>query len=224
MKACLVLLDLPVAYRVSSFNKATCARIRDRWDDIRDAVTRAVDSANAFGIDQENLTSANALIPLAYYLSQHPKITLHGESAIEVEIAASVRKWLVAVLLNRVFGGSSDSILTKLREVFQVYRKPTADFPFAELDEAIRAAHRQAPATQDTVDRVLSLEYGDYECFLGLSLHYDDRNWVTIDYQIDHIFPQDMFKRGAGQQFKDYRDSFCNLSLIMGTENAGKGK
>ncbi len=52
MKACLVLLDLPVAYRVTSFNKETCARIRERWDDIRDSLRRAVDGANVFGIDE----------------------------------------------------------------------------------------------------------------------------------------------------------------------------
>ncbi len=224
MKACLVLLDLPVAYRVSSFNKGTCAQIRDRWDDIRDAITRAVDASNGFGIDQDNLTSQNALIPLAYFLRQHPKISLRGESAAEVDTATAVRRWLIAVLLNRVFGGSSDSILTRLREVLQTHRKPTGEFPLAELDEAIRGAHRQAPSTQETVERVLNLEYTDYECFLGLSLLYDERNWGTIEYQIDHIFPQDAFRKGTGQQFKEYRDNYCNLALAIGAENAGKGK
>jgi hypothetical protein len=223
MKACLVLLDLPVAYGVSSFNKATCAHIRDRWDDIRDAITRAVDCANAFGIDENNLTSANALIPVAYYLSQHSKITLRGESTAEVQSASAVRKWLIAALLNRVFGGSSDSLLAKLREVLQIHRKPTGEFPFGDLDEAIRGAHRLPAATQETVESVLSLEYSDNECFLGLSLLYDERNWGTIDYQIDHIFPQDLFRRGPGQQFRDFRDNYCNLALVIGAENAGKG-
>ena len=87
MKSCLVLLNLPVAYRVSSFTKATCARIKERWDDIRSALKRAIDAANAFGIDERTLTSANALIPLAFFLYQHPDITLRGKSAIEVRSA-----------------------------------------------------------------------------------------------------------------------------------------
>ncbi|MDZ4185914.1 MAG: DUF262 domain-containing protein, partial [Desulfuromonadales bacterium] len=45
MKSCLVLLDLPVAYRVSSFTKDTCARIKDRWEDVKQAIKRAVDAA-----------------------------------------------------------------------------------------------------------------------------------------------------------------------------------
>lgn len=91
MKSCLVLLNLPVAYRVSSFTKDTCARIKDRWSDIRQSVRRAVEVANAFGIDEKTLTSANALIPVAFYLYQHPSLTLRGESAIEVTNATRVR-------------------------------------------------------------------------------------------------------------------------------------
>ena len=34
MKSCLVLLNLPVAYRVSSFTKGTCARIKAEWNEI----------------------------------------------------------------------------------------------------------------------------------------------------------------------------------------------
>jgi hypothetical protein len=42
LKACLVLLDLPVAYRISSFNKATCDRISDHWRDIKEALTQMI--------------------------------------------------------------------------------------------------------------------------------------------------------------------------------------
>src|SRR5205823_9312805 len=105
MKSCLVLLNLPVTYRVSSFTKDTCARIKERWDDIRDAIRRAVDAANAFGIDETTLTSANALIPLAYFLYQHPELTLRSESAIDVKNANRARVWLISALLNGVLGG-----------------------------------------------------------------------------------------------------------------------
>lgn len=68
LKACLVLLDLPVAYRISSFNKATCDRIADYWAEIKQALTQTVEVASWFGITGPTLTSANALIPIAYYL------------------------------------------------------------------------------------------------------------------------------------------------------------
>ena len=223
MKSCLVLLNLPVAYRVSSFTKETCARIKQNWDDIRDAIRRAVDAANAFGIDQDTLTSANALIPIAFYLYQHPRLTLRGESSVEAENAARVRVWLLSALLNRVLGGSSDSMLTRLREALQMHHRPNGEFPTAALDEAVRAAGRIAASSQDAVENVLGSSYGDKTCFLALSLLYDDRNWGTIKHSIDHLFPQDDFKgKNVPEHIKELRDDFGNLALIIEGENSGK--
>lgn len=223
MKSCLVLLNMPVAYRVSSFTKDTCARIKERWDDIRHSVRRAVDAANTFGIDEKTLTSANALIPIAFYLHQHPSLMLRGESASEIANAARVRVWLLSALLNRILGGSSDSMLTKLREALQVHYRPNGDFPVAALDEVVRKAGRVSASSQDAVDNVLSTSYGESTCFLALSLLYDERNWGTIDYSIDHLFAQDIFKGAAvPADLKELRDDFGNLALIIGNENSGK--
>ena len=104
MKSCLVLLNLPVAYRVSSFTKDTCTEIRRNWEEIRSAIRLTVVAANAFGIDENTLTSHNALIPIAFYLYQteNQRLTLQGESFVEVANAARVRVWLLSALLNRV--------------------------------------------------------------------------------------------------------------------------
>jgi hypothetical protein len=224
MKSCLVLLDLPVAYRVSSFTKDTCARIRDRWEDVQRAIKRAVDAANAFGIDENTLTSVNALIPVAYYLHQHQhsKLTLRGESASEVVNAKRVRVWLISALLNHVLGGSSDSMLTKLREALQVRFKPNGDFPIAALDETVRAAGRLAGSTEDAVENVMSNTYGKDTCFLALSLLYDERNWGTIVHSIDHLFPREDFKKNVADHVREFRDDFGNLALVIGDENSGK--
>jgi hypothetical protein len=223
MKSCLVLLNLPVAYRVSSFTKETCAKIKAEWDEIREATRKAVDAANAFGIDEKTLTSANALIPVAFYLYQHPKLTLRGESAVEVANATHVRVWLLSALLNRILSGSSDSMLTRLRESLQIHYRPNGEFPLAGLDEAVREGGRQSASSQDAVENVLNTTYGEDTCFLALSLLYDDRNWGTMDYSIDHLFAQDEFKgRAVPDHIKELRDDFGNLALVIGDENSGK--
>lgn len=221
MKSCLVLLNLPVAYRVSSFTKATCATIKERWDDIRSAIRRAVDAANAFGIDESTLTSANALIPLAYYLFQHPKVTLRGESAAEIVNASRARIWLVSALLNGVLGGSSDSMLTSLRSVLQRHYSPDGNFPIAALDKAVRDAGRIAGSSEESIESVLNIQYGDDSCFLALSLIYEERNWGVIPYSIDHLFARDMFKK-LPDGIKEHRDDFANLVLIKADENSAK--
>ena len=223
MKSCLVLLNLPVAYRVSSFTKETCARIKQNWDEIRNAIRKTVDASNAFGIDGENLTSANALIPIAFYLYQQSNLSLRGESAIEVENATRVRVWLLSALLNRILGGSSDSMLTRLRDALQQHYRPNGDFPIEALDNVVKAAGRIASSSQDAVENVLATTYGDDTCFLALSLLYDERNWGTIQYSIDHLFAQDDFKgKNVPEHLKELRDDFGNLALVIGDENSGK--
>ena len=65
MKTCLVCADLPVAYKAKNFNDQNLKEIQRRWNAIKSAIERAVDLVNFFGIDRDNLTSVNALIPLS---------------------------------------------------------------------------------------------------------------------------------------------------------------
>jgi hypothetical protein len=222
MKSCLVLLDQPVAYRVSSFTKGTCTMIRSWWEEVRQAIKRTVDAANAFGIDENTLTSVNALIPIAYYLHQHPSMKLRGESAAEVLNSKRVRVWLISALLNHVLGGSSDSMLHKLREVLQIYRRPSGEFPIVELNKAVAEAGRTSASSENAVENVLRVTYGKDTCFLALSLLYDERNWGTINYSIDHLFPREAFKKNVAEHLKELRDDFGNLALVISDENSGK--
>ena len=88
-------------------------------------------------------------------------MTLRGESAKEVSSANKVRMWLLSALLNRILGGSSDSMLTKLRDALQIHHKPNGDFPIAALDKAVKAAGRIAASSQDALENVMDTAYGD---------------------------------------------------------------
>lgn len=222
MKSCLVLLDQPVAYRVSSFTKGTCNIIRSRWDEVRQSIKRAVDAASAFGIDEKTLTSINALIPVAYYLYQHPNLKLLGESESEVRNAKRVRVWLISALLNHVLGGSSDSMLHKLRETLQIYRRPNGEFPIMELNKAIADAGRISATSDNAVEKVLRTTHGKDTCFLALSLLYDEKNWGNIKHSIDHLFPKEAFKKNVADHLKEFRDDFGNLALVISDENSAK--
>src|SRR6185295_1163529 len=72
------------------------------------------------------------------------------------------------------------------------------------------------------LENVLKTTYNDSTCFLALSLLYDERNWGTIDFSIDHLFSRDSFKKPTPDHLKELRDDFGNLALVIGDENAGK--
>ncbi len=221
LKACLVLLDLPVAYRISSFNKATCDRISDYWTEIKQALTSTVEAANWFGISGPTLTSGNALIPIAYYLYRNPETRLLGEDRDGSSKAQAIRRWLIMALLNGVFGGSSDSMLSKHREAIKRHGENGRMFPVTELDSATRQGKRIATNDKDAVKRLLDFQYGKPVTKLAQSLLFDERSWGVISCDCDHIFPQD----GFNKYFKQYREmanKFGNLTLLSPNVNNEK--
>lgn len=228
MKSCLVLANLPVRYSMQNFNDQKLAVIRTEWSDIKKYLRAGVELANRFGIDQDTLTSANALIPIIYYMKAR-KTTLDGESKDEVTSANSARRWLIGCLLNQTFGGQGDNLLNDMREVLKA---ETGTFPAEKLHDVAKKHKRTSVIDKEAIGEMLDLEYRDPTAFLALSLLYDEQNWGTTSYQQDHIFPQDLFKsrrmdeagipKDRQEQFRQLHDKLGNLELIMGRENAGK--
>ena len=229
MKSCLVLCDLPVAYKVQNFNNQNLKLIRQKWASVKSAVERAVDLTNYFGIDRDTLTSANALIPVIYYLAQRPSLTLRGTSPFDVKNASRIRQWLTMALLNGVFGGSSDNILRDIREVLQKCPSVSMDFPTEEVNMAVRKSGRMAGFGSYALDEVLNRDYGGQMTFLALALLYDECGWGTMSYQQDHLFAQSLFKydelSSAGKaDWYLRRDKLPNLALLLAEENQSKSK
>jgi len=231
MKSCLVLSDLPVAYKVDNFTDRNLSLIESKWTGIKQAIEKAVDLINHFGIDRDTLTSANALIPLIYYLFQHPQVKIYGDTPDEVRNRTAICRWVTMSLLNNVFGGSSDSLLTELRRVLND-NSAKPHFPIDTLNKEIGRAGRTSRFDTFAIDNFLSITYGKKLTFLALSLLYDDNNWGTTVFHQDHIFPQQMFYYTTMKQV-GYSDELCgryylledrigNLELLLPHENQEK--
>lgn len=68
MRACLVLTDLPVLFKVEGFKEENILKIKTHWQNIKTSLEKAFDIIAEFGFSYENLTSNNAVIPIAYYI------------------------------------------------------------------------------------------------------------------------------------------------------------
>jgi hypothetical protein len=227
MKSCLVLTDLPVVYKVQNFNNANLELIRQCWPAIKQAVRRGVDLANSFGIDRDNLTSVNALIPIIYFLLKNPAATLRGSTPFDAKNADGIRRWLIAALLKGAFGRASDGLLTGIRSKIQSLQNPGANFPVDEINAVIAATGLATAFDENAIYDVLSRTYGGKQTFLALSLLYDDATWGTMSFHQDHIFAASQFKvndlvpSGRIEWFKQ-KDRLGNLCLLMASENIGK--
>ncbi len=229
MRCCLVLTELPVRYRINNFTNKAIADIETSWPTIRSAIERTVRLANSFGLDRDNLTSANALVPLAYYIHQHPKVSFIGDSAHEVRNARLMRQWLFTALLNNVFGRASEQVLANTRRVLSD-GKANGDFPYAALNAELARMNYAVGFTPEIEHRYLQTVYP--RAFLPLSLVYKDHLWGVTPHEQDHIFPQAMFSPDnpvfqqlapeKQQRFIDLSDRLGNLELLEDDENRSK--
>ena len=225
MKSCLVLTDLPAVYKVGNFNNRNLDLIRQEWIAIKVAIRAGVNLINSFGIDKENLTSVNAIIPVMYYFFKNPGLTLLGTTPFDVRNAERIRKWLIMVLLKGAFGRASDGLLTGIRSKIQATQTPGADFPLDEINAFISQTGMTATFDDQSIDEVLDKTYQGKQTFLALSLLYDNALWTINSHHQDHIFATNLFNRTAqrwDESSLQMKNKLGNLCLITASENMGK--
>lgn len=233
MKSCLLLSDLDHVYQVKNFTNHNLEIMRANWPRIKQALRRTLMLVNRFGIDADNLTSLNALLPIAYYLNVIDVDLLEGSTPFHARNAERIRRWLIASLLNGVFGGNSDSTIGIARNTVSGALESGREFPLVELYAAL-SKHRKRPVsiTSETVRDAINIRYGQKGTFLLLSLLYDERSWGAIPHEVDHIFPRSRVNRKSlmGLNVPASRidlmlecvDRVGNLQLIAAHDNASK--
>ncbi|WP_407364393.1 DUF262 domain-containing protein (plasmid) [Pseudomonas luteola] len=231
MKACLVLSDLPNAYKVSNFTKKNLDLIRGNWDRIKSSLEMTVRLVNDFGIDRETLTSTNALLPIAYYFF-HTSVRFNSTEAKHVDALRSMHRWLVKALLASTFSGSSDGTISQSRKIIQESLVTSDDFPEDALLHGLRRQSQIDFTDPRSLDDLLSLRYQDRACFLAISLLHPDTRWGSAQYHIDHIFPQASLTKSALLRagilessitaYLDGKDRIGNLQLLPYLDNLQK--
>ncbi len=232
MRSCLVVSDLDHVYKVNNFTNEALATIQKKWPEIRAALEATIRLVNRFGIDRDTLTSVNALQPIAYYLSKIGA-SLDGSTAFEAANRERIRRWLLGALLNNVFGGNSDQTIGVARQVIKDVVPGARDFPYAELcDGLLKRRGRVLGFDDNNLEALLDTRYTQRTCFLALSVLYDEHNWGSSLYHIDHIIPRSLCTRKAlqGRGLSEAKieeivgcvDRLGNLQLLPGRENSEK--
>ncbi|KQW43162.1 MULTISPECIES: DUF262 domain-containing protein [unclassified Ensifer] len=233
MKACLLLSDLDHVYQVKNFTNRNLEIMRGNWTKIQQSLKRTFLLVNSFGIDRENLTSLNALLPIAYYLHKLDLDLLSATTPFYVTNVERVRRWLVAALLCRVFGGTSDSTIGAAKNTIASALPSSKNFPLTHLNISLsRQIRRPSYITGETLEGVMGLQYGSKQMFLLLSLLYDNKSWGTTAHHIDHIFPQSRVDRkhlmrnnipmSKIEQLSSCANRVGNLQLLVSAENLEK--
>lgn len=130
-----------------------------------------------------------------------------------------------------MFGGQSDAILTNIRKVLKANIN-TNEFPLESIKEAFKDNPiKNLSFTSEFIERLLSTQKDDANCYPILSLLYSHLNF-NQEFHKDHLHPYSYFnklKKGDidDKWFDFYKDplnfnSIVNLQLLNSSLNESK--
>lgn len=228
LKSCLVLADLKnIKFSVNNFTRSNMEIIEAKWERISAALRSAVILISKFGYRRDNLTSLNAVIPIAYFIHFNDcaqKIVSHQKYS---EDRRDISQWLARVLLKRTFGGTPDSIYPIMRDVI---KESPGRFNLSAIIERFRRHAKTITFSQDDIEGLLDLEYGKAGTYCALTLLYPGLDFSEKLVQ-DHIHPKSGFhktkmeKAGYASKvdaFKAEMNKITNLQLLPMTLNQEK--
>ncbi len=230
LKACLYLSEhLPIQYRVKNFTKTNLRTIEANWEQTKASLAATVRLIARFGFHSKNVVAPLALLPIAFYIMKRGNAAFDTSSKAEdAEAQVAIRKWFVFSTLKNAFGGSSDTTLTRLRELL-IACGPTTPFPSDVLYDSLGIEPR---LSDPEIQRILEYAYQGRYTNLVLSLLYPDRDWKDAVFHEDHIFPKSEFhvgslkKRGYDeakiQSYVSKYNLLPNLQLLTDSENLSK--
>lgn len=235
LKAILVFESDDIRFKIENFSQSQVRKFEDSWDRIRKSLVATFQLLESLGYSDSLLTAKNAAIPIAYYLYKNNLVD--RVSRIDKEEKVAILKWLNLSLLKRIFGGQSDTILRKFRELIK--SDNSGRFPFPSIVSACAAdPDKNYTLDEAFIDGLLTSQYQSPEGSLLLQLLYPDKvlqHGRAIAQ--DHMHPKTVFETPSKlaslnlsdellefYQDKTYYNSILNLQLLSAQENGAGEK
>jgi uncharacterized protein with ParB-like and HNH nuclease domain len=238
LKTFLYLYSKDIKFKVKNFSNENAKDFEDKWEDIRDSILEVFNLIKSFGFTDYTLTSKNALIPVIYYIF-HKNIYKEFSTKTTYESDREIiKKWLHIVLLKRVFGSSSDTVLSQARNAFtdsfdtKKIEMTISNFPSDEISKKIK---RNTLVSDDFIEDLLCTQKDDKYAFSILSLLYPNLDYKNNDFHKDHLHPNSYFKKKELEEKKIknnednsyyytscFYNGICNLQMLDANENMSK--
>ncbi len=228
MRLCLVLVDADTNLKINSLTQTTIESIRSNWKAISYALDNMTSILAKIGLNNENLTSYNATMPIAYYLFKGGKL----ESDDDMK---EVRKFLSVSMAKRLFGVASNNALNSTRNTLKSINCKKTSFTLSLFNDVTLTGGRTFK-----VDEKMDIDYwlDNYEkgqnTYILLSLLYPNLKLSQVSFHQDHCHPYIEFDNkniaslGLTQEkvadWQKKRNLLPNLQFLEGSENESKNK
>ena len=228
MRLCLVLVDANTNLKINSLTQKTIKAIRENWAKINKSLDKLSSILADIGISNENLTSYNATMPIAYYLFKGGKIKSDEDKK-------EVRKFLSVSMAKRLFGVASNSSLNLTRNTLKDIDCKKTNFTLSLFSSVTLYGSRTF-----LVDEKLDIDFwlDNYEkgqnTYILLSLLYPNLKLSQVSFHQDHCHPYAGFDRKnisslglpdeQAVNWQKKRNLLPNLQFLEGGENESKNK
>lgn len=225
LRACLMLFNNEVRYKIKNFTNEFITTVEQHWPEVKKAVLELFRLIKSFGLHGQYLTSANATLPILFYIFYSGKVKDFSTSVAYAQERELMRRWLMKALLLQKFGRSSDTVLSKARSAMMnsdskskiVFNEDIALFPVREIDANIGTP---TVLGEEEIDRLFSYQKGSKYSFSVLSMLFPALNFADRIFDQDHLHPISSFDDDP----ENYAtaNSILNLQLLQDNENKSK--
>lgn len=229
LKSFLYLYSKDVKFRVTNFSKDNAKDFETEWEKIRDSILSTFDLLKTFGFTDFTLTSKNAVIPVIYYL-YHKNIYKYFSTKSEYkEEREIIKKWLHIVLIKKLFGGTSDSVLSQIRKAFTdnvIKTKIKTEITTFPIDLIFSYIRKDTSVGEEFIEEILFTQKDNKYAFSILSLLFPDLDYKNNNFHKDHLHPSSDFEKLKEEDkenlgWRTY-NSIYNLQMLDANENMSK--
>lgn len=229
LKSFLYLHSKDIKFRVTNFSKENAKEFETEWEQIRDAILSTFDLIKSFGFTDFTLTSKNAVIPIIYYL-YHKGI--YRDYSIKIEHKQereNIKKWLHIVLIKRLFGGTSDNVLSQMRRTFTenvAESKIKTEIKTFPIDTIFKHIRKDTSVGDEFIEETLFTQMDNQYAFSILSLLYPNLDYKNNNFHKDHVHPASSYNKLSEENKEKYGwhtfNSIYNLQMLEANENMSK--
>jgi len=231
LKTTLVLFSSDIKFRLKNFDSSTIQKIKEEWGVITLCIKATFELIKSLSFNNHSLRAKNAAIPIIYFLYKSQLYDNINKENKHIENKILVKKYLHISLLNKLFGGSSDGFLKKIKSV--ISNNQNSIFPLENLKSKFKGTNRSFFMDDEKIDAVLRTSYDSLDSFYLLSILFPTFNFEFKNPNIDHMHPKSQFNENNLNLLKDdevrefYLDHYntvLNLTLLSEELNKSKNK
>lgn len=193
LKTCLVLFKDNIKFNVKNFDSSTVSMFSTNWKRIKQCILQSFRLLESWGFNNDSLRAKNAVIPIIYYVYFHNIEDSLLKKTEHLKCKEEMRKWLCIALLKGVFGGQTDTILTRIKNVLKAYSGDS--FPLNEMITTFKGQDRNFTLDDDFIESILKTQKDSPSCYPILALLYSHMNFENDKYHKDHLHPASSFSK-----------------------------